>query len=169
MGQQQSPYQVPPSQFVDATNRADVVLSEAVSAGSVDTAVTIWPTVADPSGAFTRATSATLGDTYTCNRPGIWSIDYFWADAAAAAAVQIIGISVNATAATLNSSPVDFAVANNGLIAVAGVTTAGNDLVLAYCHRTVRLLQGDVLRFMQTVTLTPDLNNTRVFMTKLSS
>jgi hypothetical protein len=166
--EQQNPYSVPPSEFVDATNRADVLLAGAVSNGSTNTAVTIWPTVTDPTGAFTLTTSAAAGDAYACNRPGIWSIDYFWADAGAAAQAHFIGISLNATAATLNSGPVDFAVANNGLIAVAGVNTAGADLPLVQCSRIVRLQPGDVLRFMSTVALTPDVANTRVFMTRLS-
>lgn len=166
--EQQSPYAVPPSEFVNATNRADVLLAGAVSEGSTNTAVMIWATVTDPSNAFTLATSAAAGDSYTCNRPGIWAIDFFAADAAAAASIINIGISLNATAATLNSTPVDFAVANNGLIAVAGTTSAAADLPLVYCHRTVRLVPGDVLRFMFTVTLTPDVANTRVFMTRVS-
>ena len=166
--QQQSPYQVPPSEFVNATNRADVILADCVAAGSTNTAVMIFPTVTDPTGAFSLSTSAAAGDAYTCVRPGMWAIDFFAADAAAAASVINIGISLNATAATLNSTPVDFAVANNGLIAVAGTTSAAADLPLVYCHRLVRLVPGDVLRFMQTATLTLDVNNTRVFMTRVS-
>lgn len=166
--EQQSPYLVPPSESVDATNRADVLLAAAVASGAVNTACLIWPTITDPSSAFTTGGDANLGSFFTCNRPGIWAIDFFAADAAAAASIINIGISLNATAATLNSTPVDFAVANNGLIAVAGTTSAAADLPLVYCHRTVRLIPGDVLRFMFTATLTPDVANTRVFMTRLS-
>jgi hypothetical protein len=146
----------------------DVTLAGAVSNGAVNTAVLIWPTVTDPSNAFTLATSANAGDSYTCNRPGIWSIDYFWADAAAAAQAHSIAISINASAATLNSNPIDFAVANNGIVAVAGNTTAGADLPLVQCSRILRIAQGDVLRFLSTVALTPDVDNTRVFMHRIS-
>lgn len=161
--QDQSPMNVPQSAL-----SVDVTLAGAVSNGSTNTAVLIWPTVTNLTGAFTWVTSATLGDTFTCVRPGIWAIDYFWADAGAAAQAHSIAISINASAATLNSNPIDFAVANNGIVAVAGNTTAGADLPLVQCSRVLRIAQGDVLRFLSTVALTPDVENTRVFMHRIS-
>lgn len=167
--QQQSPYRVPPTEVEIALRGAG-----ATAVGSTDTAVILWPTVTDASGAFTHTSAAATGSILTCVRGGVYSIELF---AALAAAGDLnVGISLNAAAAgALTGSPIDFVAADaaagtEGVIAVGGMVAAGAaDLPLCWCKRSaVRLVPGDTLRFLATAGVTLDANNSRFFMERLS-
>lgn len=162
--EQQSPYDVPQSAYHLAARGA-----AATAVGTTDTAVVLWPSVTDSSGIFEQASAAATGSIFTVVRPGIYRIDFY---AALATAEDLnIGLSLNASASNaLTGSPVDFAAADAGLqsegiIAVGGmVAAAAADLPLCHCGRTVRLMQGDTLRFMATAEVTLDADNSRFFV-----
>jgi hypothetical protein len=166
--QQHSPYHVPPTE-TEVTLRG----AGATAVGSADTAVILWPSVTDATGAFTHTSAATTGSILTCVRPGVYSIELF---AALALAGDLnVGLSLNAVGAgALTGSPADFLAADagagsEGIIAVGGmVAAAAADLPLCYCKRIIRIVPGDVLRFMATAAVTLDADNSRFFMERLS-
>jgi len=126
--------------------------------------------VTDASGAFTLAEAAATGSIFTCVRGGYWVIDMFGALAGAGA--LDIGISLNAAAAGALTGPpsdfvaVDAGAGSEGIVACAGdlLATATSDVSV---HRTLRLVPGDVIRFMATAGVTLDADNSRVFMSLL--
>lgn len=83
--------------------------------------------------AITYAASSTLGDTYTINETGLYSIDV-----SSMGSGVVLGVSVNATgflSTTINNNGFNYSQGHRG------VNTAG-----AYFSRTLRLYAGDVLR-----------------------
>ena len=159
--QDQSPYNVPLSAMQLSARGA-----AATALGAADTAVILWPSFTDSSGIFTHASAAGTGSIFTVVRPGIYRVTLF---AALAAAGDLdIGLSLNAPAASLTVSPVDFATA--GVIGVEGFLSAtAADLPLCGCSRTLRLAQGDVLRTLATVGVTLDANNSRLFIDQVAA
>ena len=157
--QDQSPYGVPLSAMqLSARGTA------ATDLGTADTCVILWPAFTDSAGIFTHASAAGTGSIFTVVRPGIYRVALF---AALAAAGDLdIGLSLNAPAASLTVSPVDFATA--GVVGVAGFLSAtAADLPLLECSRVLRLAQGDVLRTLATVGVTLDANNSRLFVDQI--
>lgn len=142
--------------------------------GSTDTAVVLFTSVTDASGAFTHTSAAATGSVFTCRRPGVYRIDFF--AALAGAGNMDIGLSLNAVGAgALTGSPLDFAAVDGGagsegIIGCQGEVSngAGDGPVLCHVGRTIRLVQGDVLRFMATAGVTLDTDNLRFFMERLS-
>jgi hypothetical protein len=159
--QDQSPYGVPLSAMHLSCRGA-----AAIALGTVDTAVILWPTFTDAAGVFTHASAVGTGSIFTVVRPGIYRVTL--AAALAAAGDLNIGLSLNAPAASLTVTPVDFATA--GVIGVAGfISATAADLPLSECSRVLRLAQGDVLRTLATVGVALDVNNSRLFIDQIAA